>query len=51
MNILTPTQLKTIAAEKTLIARLVNINKTKRRRAAEDQAEAKRQAVIDGVQL
>jgi hypothetical protein len=48
MNILTPTQLKTIEAEKTLIARLVNINKTKSRRAAEERAAAKRQAVIDG---
>jgi len=30
---------------------LQNINKTKRLRAAEDQFESKRQAVIDGVAL
>jgi hypothetical protein len=48
MKILTPTQAKQLAAEQELITKLININNTERRRAMEDQAEVKRQAVIDG---
>jgi hypothetical protein len=48
MKILTPTQLKESAAEQELITKLVNINNTDRRRAMEDHAAAKKQAVIDG---
>ena len=48
MNILTPTQAKQFAAEQELITMLENIKFTDRRRAAEERAYAKRQAVIDG---
>jgi len=47
MNILTPSQAKDIEAEQKLITMLENIKFTKRRRAAEERAEAKKQAVID----
>jgi hypothetical protein len=48
MNILTPTQLKTIEAEQALITKLININTANRRRAAEERADAKKQALVDG---
>jgi hypothetical protein len=48
MNILTPTKLKQFEENQKLITVLSNMSYTERRIAAEDRAEAKRQAVIDG---